>query len=71
MLPFLELAGAVGAFVVLAVASLGVVALGCLAAYFAGAVTFHLRAQDSAANTAPPALAAVAATAAITRALSS
>ncbi|MEW6474120.1 MAG: DoxX family protein [Actinomycetota bacterium] len=70
-LPLLECAGAAGAFAGLAAAWLGVAALGGLAAYFVGAVIFHLRVRDSAAHTAPPAvLAVLAAAAAITRALS-
>lgn len=47
MLPFIQIAGGLGALVSLIVfPALGVVALAGLALYFAGAVGFHLRVGD-------------------------
>lgn len=48
MLGALKLAGAVGLVVGLWVPAIGIAAAACLVAYFAGALSFHIRAGDSA-----------------------
>lgn len=70
LLPYIQIAGGVGALVgVFVVPGLGVAALVGLALYYAGAVGFHLRVHDGFAGYGVAAgLAVVAAVAAIIRA---
>jgi uncharacterized membrane protein YphA (DoxX/SURF4 family) len=55
LLPALKLLGAAGLLIGLAKAPLGVVTAACLAAYFAVATWYHVRAKDPAADTGPAA----------------
>jgi uncharacterized membrane protein YphA (DoxX/SURF4 family) len=52
-LPILKTAGAIAILVGLKIRGLGALGAACLAAYFAGAVWFHMRAKDAAKEAIP------------------